>query len=100
MKKVLFLAIIALFMCSCEEKTGVGCINVNNYTGKSLCIDVFNMKGDLCHQRVANGSYIYMILPTGKYKATGSYLPFHEKQEKICVVPDNAEITISFYRLY
>jgi hypothetical protein len=97
MKKLLFFAVLALFMCSCEEKTGYGCIDIYNRTGKSLFIDVYDMSGELCHQRVANGTYIYMIMPTGKYKVKGTiYMPYYE-QERICVVPDNDEVALYFY---
>lgn len=98
MKKILLFAILALFMCSCEEKEpeiSYGYIDVYN---ESYCpmifVDVITSTGDIYCQ--AGFDYIESFkVPVGDYTIAASFLGYDKK--KTCTVYPLETVKVYFY---
>jgi hypothetical protein len=96
MKKLLFFAILALFMCSCEEKgPDFGYLDVYN---KSYCsyifVDVITSTGDIYYQASISSVESFKV-PAGNYTVTAYSIGYDK--EKTCTVNPGETTRVYFY---
>lgn len=96
MKKLLFFAILALFMCSCEEKgLDFGYLDVYN---KSYCscifVDVITSAGDIYYQAAISSVESFKV-PVGDYTVTAYNIGYDK--EKTCTVKTGGTTRVYFY---
>lgn len=104
MKKILLFAILALFMCSCEEEIKTGELYVVP-TGKNNIRYRVSTTGE-DGQEVAEGytrTPIYIELPVGEYKFKATHIdyflnPIMYSQENIIRIREDQTTTVNVLR--
>ena len=96
MKKLLFFAILALFMCSCEEKgLDFGYLDVYNESYCSyIFVDVITSAGDIYYQAAISSVESFKV-PVGDYTVTAYNIGYDK--EKTCTVKSGGTTRVYFY---